>query len=233
MYKETDLYEPIKKYFEKKGYRINAEVNGADIALDKDTQLIIVEIKKNLNITLLYQCIERQKIADFVYMAIPRPTYRQRKNFKLAQHIVCSLGIGLITVAMDSPTKLVEVVIDKENTSISHLRKNQKKRTQLIKEINGRNMNLNKGGSTKVKLNTAFREKCVCIACAMENYGEIDPKTLVKKHNLPNDTRRILYQNMYGWFDRVARGIYILNDKGRNALNSGEFEELVKFYRNF
>ena len=33
------------------------------------------------------------------------------------------------------------------------------------------------------------------------------------------DAPKILLHNVYGWFDRAERGIYILTDAGRAALN--------------
>jgi hypothetical protein len=32
------------------------------------------------------------------------------------------------------------------------------------------------------------------------------------------DAPKILLHNVYGWFDRAERGVYVLNDTGRAAL---------------
>ena len=39
---------------------------------------------------------------------------------------------------------------------------------------------------------------------------------------------RIMYQNHYGWFQRIENGLYGLTDKGRDAINkySSVIEEL-------
>ena len=44
--KETDLYNPIKVFFEAKGYEVKAEVTDCDVvALKKDEEPIIIELK--------------------------------------------------------------------------------------------------------------------------------------------------------------------------------------------
>ena len=71
--KESDLYQPIKDYLDSLGYDTKGEVKDCDITAIKDGELIVVELKKGFTIELLYQAIERQKIADSVYVAIPLP----------------------------------------------------------------------------------------------------------------------------------------------------------------
>ena len=64
---ETELFEPIKAYFESHGYSINAEVKDCDITAIRDDELIVVELKTSANMSLLIQATERQKITDNVY----------------------------------------------------------------------------------------------------------------------------------------------------------------------
>ena len=42
---ETDLYEPVCRFLEEEGYRVQAEVKDCDIAAEKDGELVIVELK--------------------------------------------------------------------------------------------------------------------------------------------------------------------------------------------
>jgi len=51
-FSETDMYPPIKDFFLDLGYTVNAEVKGCDVAMMKNDELIIIELKKNFNITL-------------------------------------------------------------------------------------------------------------------------------------------------------------------------------------
>jgi len=70
--KESDLFKPIKKYLETSGYKVRAEVKNCDITATKDDELIIIELKLSVNIQLLIQATDRQRITDSVYVAIPR-----------------------------------------------------------------------------------------------------------------------------------------------------------------
>ena len=42
-------------------------------------------------------------------------------------------------------------------------------------------------------------------------------------------TLSILSRNVYGWFSRVARGLYAVTPKGREVLS--KYPELVRHYR--
>lgn len=224
---ETDLYKPIKNFFINKGYTVNGEVIGCDITAIKEKELIIIELKKSFNIKLLYQAIDRQRITGMVYLGIPRPLKGETKNFNKIVHIVRKLNLGLITVALDSPTKNVEII---ETPQVS-VKKVNKKKSRILKEINGRNIDINKGGSNKVKLATAFRERCIHIGCVMEKVELISPSKLIKDYNCSKDTGSILLKNFYGWFIKESRGVYRLSPRGKEELNSSQFKPIVEFYR--
>ena len=68
---ETDLYPPIKTYLELNGYQVNAEVKDCDIVASKENDIIVVELKTSINLTLLAQAVLRQSISDSVYIAVP------------------------------------------------------------------------------------------------------------------------------------------------------------------
>ena len=70
---ETDLYEPVCRFLEEEGYRVQAEVKDCDIAAEKDGELIIVELKKSFQLKLIYQALDRQSLTEQVFVAIPRP----------------------------------------------------------------------------------------------------------------------------------------------------------------
>ena len=70
---EEDLYDPVKDFLLQKGYKVNGEVKDCDVTAMKDESLIVVELKKNLSVTLISQAVKRQKVADSVYIAIPKP----------------------------------------------------------------------------------------------------------------------------------------------------------------
>jgi hypothetical protein len=61
---------------------------------------------------------------------------------------------------------------------------------------------------------TAYRQQALACAEALRE-GPREVREL--KPAIP-DAPKILLHNVYGWFDRVERGIYILTDSGHAAL---------------
>ena len=98
---ETDLYRPVHDYLVRQGYTVRAEVKSCDIAAVRGDDLIVIELKRAINITLLAQAVERQKITDSVYVAVPRPSNMRRWNgqTKSLQALLRRLEIGLILVS--------------------------------------------------------------------------------------------------------------------------------------
>lgn len=224
--KETELFNPIQSYFKGLGYKINAEVKGFDIILTKGEEIIIIETKLNFNMQLLYQAINAQKVANFVYIAIPTPRYKAYKNIV---HIVKALGIGFITIGEGS---LVTIVIDRQNEQIPLIKKNYKKRKLIKKEVSERKFDKNIGGSTRVKLITATREKALKIAVCLSKVDDASPSFLVKQFNCPKNTGQILYNNAYGWFLRTKKGRYSLSLQGLEALKLDQYKDIIEYYRN-
>lgn len=229
--KESELYMPIKNYFISNGYCVNGEVDNIDIVISKENEdnnmdYIAIELKTSFNLKLLQQAVERQKIFDSVYVAIPmvKRTYKN-KRFKEIVHILKRLEIGLITVNF---LKSGNVVAIEHNPLEFKKRKNNKKKRAIIKEISSRTGIIdNIGGTTKIKKVTAYREKSLYLLCLLEKYGESTPKFL---RGLGGDvkTTNILYANFYKWFIRVNNGLYTISNIGREALV--EYNEIVNFF---
>jgi hypothetical protein len=231
-YAETDLYEPVKNFLSRLGYAVNAEVKSCDVTAVKDDELIIVELKTSFNVTLLYQAIERQSMTPDVYVAIPRPRRANDRNFRYIKHIVSKLGLGLMTVALDSPLMGVEVVVFPEASAGPRTTKAAARRLKsVLNEIRGRTAEHNVGGSTGKKINTAYRERCIKIACAIEKNGDLSAKELVGSFGCEKDAYAILYKNQYGWFERVGNGRYGITERCRRELEDAGSRELVEFYR--
>ena len=230
-YRETDLYPPVKMFFEALGYQVNGEVSHCDVTLYKDGRLIVIELKKAFNLPLLYQALDRQAMADEVYMAIPRPRNTRNTAYRHMLRITQKLGLGLLTVAMDSPVKTVDILIFPEASIEKPLTKRQAaKKDRVIQEIAGRTLDLNAGGSTKTKLVTAYRERAIHIACALALLGPQKPSVLVRI-GCPTDTYNILYSNAYGWFQRVDKALYALSNAGMAALDTPQYTQLITHYR--
>jgi len=223
--KESDLFVPIKKYLEKANYTVRAEVKNCDITATKDDELIIIELKLSVNVQLLIQATDRQHITDSVYVAIPKSAIKNRKRWQGIKHILRRLELGLLLVDsknLENPIEIVFHPIKFQKKKIS------KRRRAVLKEIENRSANLNAGGINRKKIVTAYKENALQIAVYLDNLGPTTPKNL-RKLNCGPKTLSILYNNFYGWFERIERGIYGITIKGKNDLKG--FPDLVKKYK--
>ena len=228
--KEIELYPPIKRLLEGLGFVVKGEVKGCDIAADRKGELWVVEMKLHFNMQLLFQAIERLDITPYVFVAFPRP-HRLGKNFRAAKKILGKLGLGLITVALDSPVQLAEIVLfPGEHNFVEGGVKRKKKAEALRKEIAGR-IGDSAGGSKSRKAMTAYRERVIRIACFAERLGVVTPRELVQNYDCEKDAGAILLRNYYGWFIRTERGKYTLSEQGKRYLTENADSEVVMFYR--
>jgi len=223
--KETDLYEPIRDLLTTQGFTVRGEVKGCDIAAVKDDMLWVVEMKLSANLTLIYQALDRQTATDWVFVAIPRPKKARDGSFLRLQRLLKKLQIGLITVALDSPAKLAEIVL----FPAGRADKSNKKSEQLRREIAGRTADT--AGGSQGAVNTAYRERCVRIACLLEAHGNLSAAELVNTYGCGKDAYTIMRTNHYGWFGKVARGRFELSGVGEAYLVDNASEKLVVFYR--
>ena len=226
---EKDLFKPIHDYFEKLGYNVNGEVKDCDITALKDNELIIIELKRSLNLQLLIQAVKRQRITENVYIAIPRPNYSTfSKKWRNLCLLVRRLELGLITVSFENNIKTVNIVIEPSFFDRKKsMQSTKKKRKNITNEIDGRHGNYNVGGSTRTKLLTAYKENSIHIACCLETFDKLSPKKL-KELGTGNKTQSILNKNYYGWFEKIERGIYKLTEKGQIELK--EYPHLKEYY---
>lgn len=225
--KETELYEPIKKYLLQKGYKVQAEVKNCDIACLYENSLIIIEIKKTFNLKLLYQALDRKSFADKVFVAISRPKNFRKKEIKHMIKILKAIDVGLITVALDSPLKNVEIMLQPKDNII---KKKTRKKSIILNEIEKRNLNINLGGSTKKdKILTAYKEQTIFLACVLNKIEKGSPLYIKKQFNIQNASN-ILQKNYYGYFERIERGVYTLSKKGKDMLEKGDFKEAILYY---
>lgn len=227
---EEDLGKPVSNYFINEGYIVRSEVDFCDITAVKGEELVIIELKKNLSVELLSQAVKRQKAADLVYMAVPKPK-RMIGNSKWKDicHLIRRLELGLILVSFKGTSAFVEVAIKPAPFDRGKsIKMNMRKRESIIKEIEGRYDDLNVGGSKGKKLVTAYRESAIFIACCLDKFGSLSPKKLREFGTDFKKTTAILSENHYGWFEKVSRGIYKLREKGRRDLMN--YDVLTSYY---
>lgn len=229
--KEIDLYQPIETYFSKQGFEVHGEVNDCDVVAVKDDEIIIIELKKSLQLEVVIQAAKRQRLTPHVYIAVvePKVSLKSRKK-RDVRHLLRRLEVGLITVNFDQQVPSVTHILSpKPFHRERSMQQSKKRREKLVKEIAGRHKNINVGGSHQTETMTAYREMCIFIACCLEEFGPMSAKQL-KEVGTNEKTYSILYNNYYGWFTRESRGIYRLTDEGKQEFKT--YDEVAHHYKN-
>jgi len=217
MIKESDLYLPVKHFLEQQGYCVKAEVLECDVlAIKQGMPDLVVELKLNFSLELIFQALQRQKISDDVYVAIPAAnTVTKRKNWRAKQKncvLLCKrLGIGLLLVDASNQVQVLQDPVDYKPS------KNARKRTKLIKEFVSRRGDPNKGGVNKTTIMTAYRQNALRCAIELSKHASMKVKDL-KAASGVESTPSIVQNNYYAWFERVSRGVYQLTEQGQQAV---------------
>ncbi len=226
--KETDLYPPVAEYLQEQGYHIDCEVKDIDLVASRGEDLIGVELKRAVSLTLVKQAAWRQREVESIYAAVPHPGRGIfRKSWKKNEHLLRRLSLGLILVRFDGEGRgLAEVAFHPEDHPVRVL---ERRRRTIIREVRGRTINYNRAGSTRERLMTAYREKAVRLAVGLDAFGPQTPAELRRRGAGDKQAAGILRRNMYGWFDREEGGVYALHPDGRLALEA--YRELADLVR--
>jgi len=224
--RETDLYEPVKKLLEGQDYVVKGEIGAADIVACRDDEdPVIVELKTGFSLSLFHQGVERQSLADTVYIAVPRgkgATFA--KALKNNTALCRRLGLGLITVRLKDG--FVEIHLD---PAPYKPRQSKPKKARLLREFAKRVGDPNKGGATRQGLMTAYRQDALKCLAVLKECGPTKAAAVAEAASVET-AQRIMADNHYGWFDRATRGIYELSPKGNEALGTyaAELKKLTK-----
>ena len=209
---ETALYLPVKRFLEKLGFTVKGEVGGCDLVAlsDGDPPVVVIgELKLSFNLELILQAVDRAGAADEVWLAAKMSVRGKGRESDARYRNLCRrLGFGMLAVTNAGD---VEIIV-KPPTSAP--RRDPKKRSRLIAEHRRRKGDPVLGGSTRTPIMTAYRQQALACAAALLE-GPRRVRDL--KPDIP-DAPKILLYNVYGWFDRAERGIYLLTDAGRAAL---------------
>lgn len=228
---ETSLYNPVRSYFENLGFTVNSEVMNCDVTAVKDNTLIIVEMKTSLNLDVILQAVQRQRLTELVYIAVPRKNkILHTRRWKNICHLLRRLELGLLLVTINNHNSFVEeaiepVIFDRKKS----LNSSKKRRKAILNEIHERSAEYNIGGSNRKKLLTSYRETAIKIAAVLSLYGPCRVKFIKETAELTDKAGRILIDNHYGWFKREEHGVYSLSQKAIPDLL--EFSELFEYYK--
>ncbi|MEH6649565.1 MAG: DUF2161 family putative PD-(D/E)XK-type phosphodiesterase [Motiliproteus sp.] len=214
--KESDLYPPLKLYLESQGYEIKGEVGSCDVLATRNAEPpLIVELKLSLNLTVILQAVDRLKLTSSVYIGVPKQCSALKRKYKQLCKLLRMLGIGLITIDPLRPTQAVKVLLDPGEYKP---RVSKHRQLRLLGEFDKRVGDPNLGGSTSQSgIVTAYRQKALEIAMFLEHQGPTKASAVALQTQQTN-ARNILYKDVYGWFDKVSRGIYQLSPRGRREI---------------
>jgi hypothetical protein len=209
---ETDLYLPVKRYLESLGLTVKGEVKGCDVVGlrgEAAEVLVIGELKAAFTLELVLQAVERTAVADEVWLAVAASKRgRGREGDPRVKKLCRFLGFGLLAVTVSG---MIEVIVEPAPWSP---RRNVKRRSAIVDEFRRRKGDPVAGGSTRLPQMTAYRQQALAIAAALAA-APGRPRDL--KAVAP-DAAKILQGNVYGWFERLERGVYGITDGGRAAL---------------
>ncbi|PLT47170.1 hypothetical protein B8V81_1394 [Paenibacillus pasadenensis] len=220
---EAELYGPVKAYLEARGYEVKGEVLSCDlVAVRPDGDTLIVEMKKTFTLALLLQGVQRLRIADKVLLAIERNRSRKgavNQRFGELAELCRMLGLGLMTVTFyKTKSPVLELLCKPGDAPLRGRRPSRERR--LLQEFRERSGDYNVGGSGRVRgsrLMTAYREKALRLAWALQAHGALSPARARELTGVAK-SGEFLRANYYGWFAKVERGVYRLLPAGEAAL---------------
>lgn len=209
---ETKLYLPVKHFLEAAGYSVKGEVGNCDIVGLSEGEppvVVVCELKLRFNLELVLQAVDRAAASDEIWLAAYVTAKEKGRGGDRRFRDLCRrLGFGMLAVAENGT---VDILV----SPISPLpRKNTRRRLRLVEEHRRRKGDPAVGGSSKAPIMTAYRQRALACASAL-GAGHLRPRDL---RAIAPDAARILLTNVYGWFERVDRGVYGLTDHGVAAL---------------
>jgi hypothetical protein len=215
---EAALYVPVKQFLERQGYEVKGEVRGCDLVARRgDEPPVIVELKLRFNLALVLQGVDRLAMTERVYIAVLRPERRARGGLLRPERpeirkLCRRLGLGLMLVGPSRKT--IEIL---EEPVPYRPRQAKSRALRLVDEFSRRIGDGNVGGAVGVPLVTAYRQDALRCARAIALCGPMRVGALRTMAGVPR-AAGILQRNVYGWFNRIERGIYSLTPEGDQAL---------------
>jgi len=212
---ESDLYAPVKALLEGQGYSVKGEIRGCDVVGVRGKEPpVIVELKRVFGLGLVLQGVNRLALSDTVYLAVGA----WPKNMRDVKKLCRRLGLGLMIVTGER----VDLLLDPAPYAP---RRNTRKVGRLLGEHARRVGDPTRGGSTtKAPRMTAYRQAALRCAALLAQNGPMKVAA-VRVAGEASNAGAILRDDVYGWFERVDRGIYAITPKGRQGLEQFDWKE--------
>ena len=220
--RESDLYAPVKRHLEGLGYTVRAEVGSCDVVAVSGDAMLVVELKLNFGLPVLYQALRRLPSVDLVYVAVGVPEGRTARcnwdnQVPDAVRLCRMLGIGLLSVRSG------KIVVHADPWPYVP-RKRPKLRARLLNEFVRRTGDHNLGGTTRRPRVTAYREDALACASVLATTGPMKAAAVRDTAGVKTASA-ILRNDVYGWFRKIDRGTYDIAPAGRSAL--GQYADVL------
>lgn len=214
--KESDLYPPLKQFLESQGYEVKGEIGDCDALAVRGAEMpVAVELKLSLNLEVILQAIDRLSLTSKVYIGVPEQCKILKRRRKRIVKLLRMLGLGLMTIDPTRKFCNVDVLLDPGTYKPRVSKRNQER---LLGEFVKRVGDPNLGGTDKRKgVMTAYRQRTIRIALFLLEHGATRALQISVDIQEPK-ARDILYRNVYGWFDRVSRGVYEISPRGKQEV---------------
>ncbi len=161
------------------------------------------------NLELVLQAVDRATACDEVWLAA-RTSKRSvgREHDARFRQLCRRLGFGMLGI---NDAGQVHILV----SPIAHMpRRDPRRRSRLIDEHKRRSGDPTPGGGSRAPIMTAYRQQALLCASMLVE-GGCRPRDL---RPAAPDSAKILLHNVYGWFERLGRGRYVLTQAGRDAL---------------
>ena len=218
--KESDLYLPVKRLLESQGFEVKGEIESCDVVgVRGDEPPVVVELKLHLNLEVILQATERLCLTPTIYIGVPLFCGSLEKRRQSMLKLLRLLGFGLLAVDWRPQPPKVTVLLDPGDY---RPRISKQRRERLLGEFVRRVGDPNLGGADRRRgIMTQYRQRALTIAGYLREHGP-SKAAHVSKALEEAKARQILYNNVYGWFDRINPGIYALSPKGEREIGLWE-----------
>ncbi len=215
--KESDLYPPLKRFLESQGYVVKGEVQDCDaLAVRGEEAPVVVELKLSINLDVILQAVDRLALTPTVYIGVPeRCKALDRRRQKRILKLLRMLGLGLVAINSHREIGSVTVLLDPGEY---RPRRSKHRRERLLGEFMKREGDPNLGGTQKRRgIMTVYRQRALAVARFLLAQGPTRALDVAEALREPK-ARDILYRDVYGWFERVSRGVYQLSPRGEQEI---------------
>lgn len=218
---ETALYLPVKRFLEGLGFSVKGEIGSCDmvgLSGDAPPLVVVCELKMQFNLELVLQAVDRAAACDEVWLAARLSRRARGRESDPRFRALCRrLGFGLLGVGGDGT---VEVLL--KPTALAP-RRDPRRRSRLVDEHRRRQGDPTAGGGSRRPIMTAYRQEALRCAALLAS----GPRRVRDLKPVSPNAQKILHRNVYGWFARAGRGVYLLTEAGHAATAGMRADEPV------